>query len=380
MAKRGENIYKRKDGRWEARAIKGYDESGRAVYAYFYGRSYKEAKDKMFMSLPYVDGSSKSALKISEDAICFGIVLDRWLEVSKLRLKDSSYVKYCNLINNHIKPFLGKYPPSSINSAVINGFIADKVKPDERAKSKGLSVKTLKDIVSVIKSALRFAKDESLITDVSINVVLPKDKPCHMRVLTSDEQVTLEKFLCTDMDESKLGIYLCLYTGIRIGEVCAAKWSDFSLDEGMLNISRTMQRIQTLESESSEKTKIITTDPKSNFSVRSIPLPDCLIDKLRRFRPALQDTYLLTGETGRFIEPRTYQYRFKSYLSRCGIADANFHSIRHTFSTRCVALGFDIKSLSEILGHANVNITLNRYVHPSLDMKRNNMNKLESLL
>jgi len=118
---------------------------------------------------------------------------------------------------------------------------------------------------------------------------------------------------------------------------------------------------------------------KQMRSVRTIPLPDCLLEKLRQFCSPLQDAYLLTGEAGRFVEPRTYQYRFKSYLSKCGIGDANFHALRHTFSTRCVALGFDTKSLSEILGHANVNITLDRYVHPTYDMKRSNMNKLESL-
>jgi integrase len=208
---------------------------------------------------------------------------------------------------------------------------------------------------------------------------MPKERPSKMRVLSDDEQAILEKFLCTDMDESKLGIFVCLYTGIRIGEVCSMLWSDFSLEKGVLNVSRTMQRIQNLETESSEKTKVVTTDPKSDFSVRTIPLPDCLLEKLKQFNPALQGTYLLTGEAGRFIEPRTYQYRFKSYLLKCGITDANFHALRHTFSTRCVALGFDLKSLSEILGHANVNITLNRYVHPTLEMKRSNMNKLEAL-
>ena len=141
-----------------------------------------------------------------------------------------------------------------------------------------------------------------------------------------------------DMDESKLGIFLCLYTGLRVGEACALLWSDISLEEGVLTVKRTMQRVQTLEADFSAKTKIIVTDPKSNFSIRTIPLPDCLLAKLRQFRPAYQNAYLLTGDANRFIEPRTYQYRFKSYLSRCGIKDANFHSLRHTFSTRCIAL------------------------------------------
>jgi integrase len=314
-----------------------------------------------------------------ESVICFEILLDKWLENSKLRLKESSYVKYHNLISNHIKPSLGCYPLSTITSTMLNKFVADKLEADKNGTHKGLSAKTVKDILSVIKSALRFAKDESLLSDYIINIALPKEKPNDMRILSTDEQVAFEKFICTDMDESKLGMYLCLYTGIRIGELCALKWSDISLSEGVLTVNRTTQRIQVLEGKSSAKTKIITTDPKSNFSMRTIPLPDCLIQKLKLFNPVNQNTYLLSGEIKRFVEPRTYQYRFKAYLSRCGVKDANFHSLRHTFATRCVALGFEIKSLSEILGHANVNITLNRYVHPSIDLKRSNMNKLEAL-
>ena len=350
------------------------------VYAYFYGQTYKEAKDKMFMTLSYVDCKPMQTHSNVKDAILFETLLDMWLDNCKIRLKESSYVKYHNLIHSHIKPSLGKYQLSKISNTELNRFIADKIKQG-KGNSKGLSEKTVKDILTVVKAALRYAKDESLIADINIKVTLPKEHPKDMRVLSIAEQTALEKFLCTDMDESKLGIFLCLYTGLRVGEVCSLMWGDISIEEGLLTVSRTMQRVQTLEIGISAKTKIIVTDPKSNYSKRTIPLPECLVDKLQQFCPAnlCADTYLLTGESRRCVEPRTYQYRFKSYLSRCEIKDANFHSLRHTFSTRCIALGFDIKSLSEILGHANVNITLNRYVHPTLDMKRNNMSKLTTL-
>ena len=235
--------------------------------------------------------------------------------------------------------------------------------------------------LSSIKAALRFAKDESLIADVSIRVTLPKEKPKDMRVLSTDEQAALEKFLCADMDESKLGIYLCLYTGLRVGEICSLLWGDISLGERVLTVKRTIQRLQTFDTLTPTKTKVITSNPKSSFSMRTIPLPECLSSKLQRFRPDTHcdDAYLLTGQTERWVEPRTMQNRFKTYLSECGIKDANFHALRHTFATRCVALGFEIKSLSQILGHSDVNITLNRYVHPSIDAKRSNMDKLEAL-
>lgn len=376
MAKRGENIYKRKDGRWEARIIRGYNENGKALYAYFYGRTYKEAKDKIFMSLPYTKCNQDNSYKVVQNKLHFEHVLDTWLDNLKIKLKKSSYVKYFNLINNHIKPSLGNYPLSDLTGTVLNAYIAEKLKSGNINTSEGLSEKTVKDIITVIKSVLRFAKDEALLPDVNVNLVLPREKAKDMRVLTKDEQAVLEEYLCSDIDESKLGLLLCIYTGLRIGEICALKWNDISLKEKILTVNRTMQRVQTLEADCPSKTEVIITHPKSNRSSRIIPLPDCLIDKLKTFRPICQNAYLLTGDTERFIEPRTYQNRFKTYIANCGIKDANFHSTRHTFATRCVEVGFEIKSLSEILGHANVNITLDRYVHPSFDMKRINMNKL----
>jgi integrase len=244
MAKRGENIYKRKDGRWEARVIKGYTEQGKALYAYFYGRSYKEVKDKIFMSLPYVQDNHTENSNTAEDAPRFGDTLDAWLDNKEIRLKKSSYVKYFNLINNHIKPSLGHHALTDITGAVLNLYIAEKSKTGKRNATGGLSEKTVKDIITLIKSVLRFAKDEGLLSDVvSINLTLPREKPKEMRVLTKDEQAVFEKYLSSDLDASKLGILLCLYTGLRIGEICALKWSDIALDGHTLKVNRTMQRV-----------------------------------------------------------------------------------------------------------------------------------------
>ena len=370
MPRQGENIYKRKDGRWEARILRGHNENGKALYAYFYGRTYKEAKDKIFASLNFGLTNIKEEMVASS---LFENVLDSWLEKTKVRIKESSYAKYYNLINKHIKPSLGEYSLSEIRNTVINAFIRDKLKNGK------LSEKTVKDIIAVIKSVLQFAKDEGWLSDAVINIDIPRERVKEMRVLTKDEQASLEKYLCIDINESKLGVLVCMYTGLRIGEICSLKWSDISLNENTLTVSRTMQRMQTFDNGSLSKTKVLVTNPKSACSSRTIPLPDCLIDKLRQFCPSVSNAYLLTSDTERYIEPRTYQNRFKSYVQASGIRNANFHSMRHTFATRCVEVGFEIKSLSQILGHANVNITLNRYVHPSFDLKRSNMNKLNFL-
>ena len=379
MPKRGENIYKRKDGRWEARLIKGYDEQGKAKYAYFYGRTYSEVKNKMLEPIVTTNNdSSVSSVKLAP--VYFNEVADLYLECSKVRLKESSYVKYYNLLKNHIRPYFGAMKLQEITSEFLNNFVRKHVLSDEDCNLKCLSVKTIKDSISVIKSVLKFAKENNFLEEINVNIVFPKVKPVDIKVLSVDEQLKLEKFLCDDMDKIKLGIYVCLYTGLRIGEICSLRWSDISLKDSTLTVSRTMQRIQTITETSSNKTKIITTDPKSNCSIRTIPIPNCLVKLFQDFQTNNKDSFLLTGEEGYFIEPRTYQYQFKRILSQLGLENISFHTLRHTFATRCIALGFEVKSLSEILGHSSVNITLDRYVHPSFEAKRNNMNKLTGLV
>ena len=196
-----------------------------------------------------------------------------------------------------------------------------------------------------------------------------------MRVLTHDEQSSLIRTVLNDMDLYKFGVLLSLYTGIRIGELCALKWEDMCLSDSVLKIRRTMQRIQESDGNTIRKTKIIITVPKSKCSVRLIPLPSFISDIAQQFSNSPQ-AFILTGDSERFVEPRTMQNHFKSLVAESGIERANFHVLRHTFATRCVEVGFEIKSLSEILGHSNVNITLNRYVHSSFELKSSNMNKL----
>lgn len=159
-------------------------------------------------------------------------------------------------------------------------------------------------------------------------------------------------------------------------ELCALQWEDFDLAHSKLKIRKTMQRIQDLGNGSVSKTKIVITEPKSQCSIREIPLPLFIVDVAKKFA-SNPKAYILTG-TDRYIEPRTMQNRFKSYVKECNVEPANFHVLRHTFATRCVEVGFEVKSLSEVLGHANVNITLNRYVHSSFELKHSNMNKLAS--
>ena len=193
----------------------------------------------------------------------------------------------------------------------------------------------------------------------------------------SDEDVELERFLMADNSLSRIGIQLSLYMGLRLGEVCALKRRHISYREALLQVRFTMQRIQDLSENAAKKTKIIVTEPKSSSSIRDIPIPDFLMERLQILRDMPRDAYILTGSTNFFIEPRTLENILKKYLRECRMEHTNYHVLRHTFATRCIEEGFDAKSLSEILGHSNVNITLNRYVHSSLEQKRKNMEKLE---
>ena len=157
-----------------------------------------------------------------------------------------------------------------------------------------------------------------------------------------------------------------MFTGIRIGELCSLKWSDIDLEKNILTVSKTMQRIKKLDGNTA--TKILIDSPKSKSSVRKIPLPEFIADILKKLR-GNSDDYVLTGKK-LYAEPRTMQYRFSAILKKLSLPKVNFHALRHAFATNCIALGFDVKTLSEILGHSSVEITLNRYVHSSMDRKR----------
>ena len=199
-----------------------------------------------------------------------------------------------------------------------------------------------------------------------------------MRILSIREQRKLSKYLYEDLSLCNLGILICMYTGLRIGEICALKWQDINLYDKYIYVNKTMGRIQVL-GDSKTKTKIVVSPPKSISSIRKIPIPNEILNILTTYKNN-PEAFLLTASDNKYIEPRNMENHFKAVIKKCGIENVTFHTLRHTFATRCVELGFDIKSLSEILGHASVNITLNRYVHPSMKMKEENMNRLSRLI
>ena len=205
-----------------------------------------------------------------------------------------------------------------------------------------------------------------------------KQESKKITVLIKEEQEILCKYLILNPSERNLAILLCLFTGLRIGELCALMWDDISFSNGSIYVHQTIQRVQ-IEGNPDKKTEVIVSTPKSKCSIRTIPVPDKIMMILKR-ADIVKNGYLVTGMEQKYLEPRTMENHFHRVLSAASLRNVNFHALRHTFATRCVEVGFDIKSLSEILGHASVTTTMNRYVHPSMDLKRENMQRLSNLI
>lgn len=370
MSRKGENIYKRKDGRWEGRFIKEYIGS-KAKYGYIYGKTYKEAKQKL-LEARCIQPIKKNNYVVNN--ILFNECSYQWLSEKKTVIKQSSFIKYKNLLELYINPVVGEKSVNELGYDSISELMTQLL-CNEGKTGNGLSTKTVSDSITIVKSILKYASRNKYEIDASAFDVTVKIKSKPLRVLSKNEQAKLVSYIQSDTSNPyNLGVLISLFTGMRIGEICALKWRDISIEEHLINVNKTLQRIQKPSEKS--KTAIIISEPKSECSIRQIPIPDALFEMLNING---NNSFYVLSNSASYIEPRTLQNHFKAIISQCKISDANFHALRHTFATRCIELGFDIKSLSEILGHANVNITLNRYVHPSINLKKENMEKLSEL-
>lgn len=375
MPRKGENIYKRKDGRWEGRYIKSRTCTGKIVYGYVYAKTYREVKAKLR------ENTSSNTIQPVVTAIqnpnIFSSVAEDWFESVKSQTKESTQNKYHNMLTDYILPSYGEQTLDSITYDFIESH-CNLLLASGGKKGNGLSAKTVTDVLSIIRNVLKFAIKKGMYVPCDGSSIQVKRTSTPMRILSKTEQEQLCKYILAAPEPCNIGILVCLFTGLRVGEICALRWEDVSFSDQTIHVRHTLQRVQNQFNDGA-KTKIIVTTPKSSCSIRTIPIPDELSMILAAYQKS-SIGYLLTNDDCRFVEPRTMQNRFKKALKASGIASANFHAIRHTFATRCIELGFDVKSLSEILGHATVNITMNRYVHPTLELKKENMKKLSALL
>ena len=363
MSRRGENIYLRKDGLWEARYVKEIDMYGKKKYGSVYSRSYREVKEKRQDALDYLLLNQKP---ISMRNITIDELVDEWLFINKSRLKLSSYQRYCGFWKNHIKAPLGNMKILFFTPVVIRKFSSALIES-------GLSEQSANAVLIFLHSVIKYGHQQ-------YNLPMPEFKyfqsfPKEMRVFSQEEQRVLVEYLKKDMDIYKFGVLIALYTGIRVGELCGLQWGD--IEENCIRIRRTVIR---LKKENSEGTEIVVSPPKTKKSVRTIPIISSLEELITKFgKGHSTEEYIIASPMIPITEPRVMQYKFKSYLRELNIDGASFHSLRHSFATRCTELQMDAHTLAEILGHSSVQTTLNRYVHSSLSLKRANLEKLTSI-
>lgn len=356
MPRRGENIYKRRDGRWEGRYIVGRKPDGRAIYRSVYGASYHSVRQK----LAHCQEENRKRL-LRGCTMTVKELFARW-QAGNSQLKPTSRERYRALIEQHIQPELGMHRVCDLTEDVLNAFVEKKLKVGRLDGKGGLSPKTVNDICVLVKSALKLARRKFQYAGTEVFRAPPtKQKP--MEVLGEWESRRISAAVLRAPTPSNAAFLLCLETGIRLGEACALRWSDVDFTSGLLHIQRTAYRINY-----GGRTELVIQTPKTDNSQRTIPLTAKMLSVLRSFRAGENDC-LFTG-SDKPMEPRTLQYRFQKFLKELGISPRNFHILRHSFATRCIDCGMDIKSLSEILGHANVQVTLQMYVHPSMDSKR----------
>lgn len=346
----GENIRKRKNGRWEARIYDIHTKKYHSIYA----KTYQEVKER---KNEYIK-SKEQPLTTSPDTIetCFEI----WLDDIKPLVKQSTYAKYHDIAHNHIINHLGAIKLNNLKQEDINYFIQQKIKD-------GLSSKTIQDIICVFKQGIKPH-------NMPFTYKLPKATNKEIKLLQEDEYKSLVHYLLIDTTITKAGVLLALLCGLRIGELCALTWQDIDLKNGVLHITKTLQRIKNTDLKADKKTQIVIDTPKSIKSLRTIPLQQLLIEKLEPLQQK-EETYFLTG-TYKYIEPRAYQKKYEVILKNCHIEYINFHALRHTFATKSMECNVDIKSLSEILGHYDVKFTMSQYVHSSFEHKKSQLEKL----
>ena len=291
-----------------------------------------------------------------------------WLLEKKDYIKESTYANYSNNIFNHIIPKLGNYYLNELNHKVIQDFLLELSKNGRKDNTGGLAGKTIKDITIIIKGSIKKGINEDKIKHIELTFNYPKDnKENKLYVLTKREQNKITNYVLENINSRNIGLLISLYSGIRIGELCALKWEDVDFKKNCLTINKTIQRVY-IKDKNKNISKVIITTPKTKNANREIPINKDFLEILKKVKSDKKH-YILTGNE-KYIEPRTYRKYFNKVLDELKIKHFNFHSLRHTFATNCISLGVDYKTVSELLGHANVNITLNLYVHPRYSQKK----------
>lgn len=290
-----------------------------------------------------------------------------WRDNKKQFVKESTYSAYCLLLTNHIVPFFGN--KEEFTEADVQQFALDSL-------SDGLSEKTVKDIIVVIKMIQKFGVKNKLMPLNQIDVLFPsKTSKKSLDIMSKDNQKRLFEYLKENFSFKNLGIVICLCTGLRIGELCALKWNSFDMDNNIIKIRHTVQRIYVVDEEA-HYTKIVVNEPKTKESNRDIPLSSELIKIIKPLMKVVNCEFYVLSNEEKPIEPRTYRNYYKRVLKLLDIPYLKFHGLRHSFATRCIESKNSVKTVSVILGHSNITTTMNLYVHPDNAEKKRCIEKM----
>lgn len=289
-----------------------------------------------------------------------------WKADKKKYVKESTYAAYVLILENHILPAFGHQ--TLVDENDVQSFVINKLES-------GHCTKTVRDMLVVLKMVVRFGIKLGCGWSTEWDIKFP---PVHqnpeLEVLSINNHRKILKYIQEHFTFKNLGIYICLSCGLRIGEVCALKWSDIDIDEGVVKIRKTIERIYLVDG-GKRNTKLIISSPKTVNSIRDIPFSRELMRMMKPVKKVVNPDYYVLSNSEKPLEPRSYRYYYKSLMSEIGIPDLKFHGLRHSFATRCIESNCDYKTISVLLGHSSISTTLNLYVHPNLEQKKKCIDK-----
>lgn len=292
---------------------------------------------------------------------------EMWKEDKRLYVKKSTIAAYQLLIQNHILPYFGEM--YDVNEKNVQDFVLKKL-------DNGLSEKTVKDIIIVLKMILKYAIKNGYMDYKQIDVKYPTNqKTTTLDILTKSEQKCLLNYLRNNFTFKNIGIFICLSTGMRIGEICALRWEDIDINDGVIHVRHTLQRIYIIEDDK-RHTELILDTPKTPNSLRDIPMSTELLKMMKQFNKVVNQKYYVISNDMDPIEPRTYRNYYKNLCKKLELPELKFHGLRHSFATRLIESKSDYKTVSVILGHSNISTTLNLYVHPNKEQKKKCIDKM----
>lgn len=294
-------------------------------------------------------------------------IAEAWKEYKRPYVKQSTMAAYVLILENHVLPYFGD--GDSLHEQEVQAFVLQKLE-------RGLSVKTVKDILIVLKMVMKFGVKNEWMTYYEWDIKYPTTSTNkELEVLSVANHRKILNYIQSHFTFTGLGIYISLSTGLRIGEICALKWSDINVADGTITVSRTIERIYIIEGEK-KHTELIINTPKTKNSCREIPMSKELLAMIKPLKKVVnEDFYVLTNDE-RPTEPRTYRNYYNGLMVKLDIPKLKYHGLRHSFATRCIEAGCDYKTVSVLLGHSNISTTLNLYVHPNMEQKKRCISKM----